>query len=145
VENPAGGGSAVGQVQALAPYECVSESCKVLGGTYTEVTAEKLPWSTEVIQTGGGAFRIRTGNRIKSAGAVFLRNNCVGVKNTQFFAEDAPTFLNNGLSIGAAPAEVEFDQPGSGELESELGGLKFVGRVKVEGYVAQELIEVKSP
>jgi Domain of unknown function (DUF1929) len=146
LENQAGGGSAVGQVQALAPYECVSESCKALGGTYAEVTAEKLPWSTEVLQAGEGAFRIRTGNRIKSTGAVFLRDNCAGVKSTQFFAEEAPKFLNNGIAIGVGPEEVEFDQPGSGELESEaLGGLKFSGKVKVEGYGTEELIEVKNP
>jgi hypothetical protein len=55
-----------------------------------------------------------------------------------------PKVLNDGISIGSGPDEEEFDQPGSGELESEgLGGLKFSGRVKIEGYGGQELIEVK--
>ena len=89
---------------------------------------------------------MRTGNRIKAAEAAFLRVNCVGVKNTQFFAEVAPKVLNNGISIGSAPDEEEFDQPGSGELESEaLGGLKLAGKVKFEGYAEEELIEVKNP
>jgi hypothetical protein len=146
LENPVGGGSAVGKVQAFVPYECVSESCKTSGGSAIEVTAEKVPWSTEVTEVEGGAFRIRTGNRIKAPAAAFLRVNCVGVKNTQFFAEDAPKVLNDGFAIGTSPDEEEFDQPGSGELESEaLGGLKLSGRVKFEGYGTEELIEVKNP
>jgi large repetitive protein len=32
MENPTGGGSAVGKVQAFYPYECISESCKALAG-----------------------------------------------------------------------------------------------------------------
>src|SRR5262249_19784227 len=147
IENPSGGGSAIGKVQTLAPYECaLSEPCKTLGGTATQVTPENLPWSTEATEVEGGAFRLRTGNRIKAAGAVFLRENCVGVKNTQFFAEVAPTVLNNGISIGSAPNEEEFD-PGSGALEKEEagGGLKLAGKVKFEGYGEEELIEVKNP
>jgi hypothetical protein len=123
----------------------VSPSCTTSGGTAIQLTPEKLSWSTEATEVEGGAFRMRTGNRINAAGAVFLRVNCVGVKSTQFFAEDAPKILNNGISIGLAPAEQEFDQPGSGELESEAGGLKLAGKVKFQGYGSQELIEVKNP
>jgi hypothetical protein len=144
MENPTGGGSATGKVQALFPYECVSANCKSSGGTAIELTPENLPWSTEATEVEGGAFRLRTGNRIKAAGAVFLRVNCVGVKNTQFFAEVVPKILNNGISIGSAPDQEEFDQPGSGELESE-GGLKLAGKVKFEGYGSEELIEVRNP
>jgi hypothetical protein len=148
MENPTGGGSAIGKVQAFVPYECVlTATCQTAGGTAIELTPENLPWSTEATEVEGGAFRLRTGNRIKAAGAVFLRVNCVGVKNTQFFAEDVPKVLNNGISIGAEPDEEEFDQPGSGELESEAGGLKLAlaGKVKFEGYGAEELIELKNP
>jgi hypothetical protein len=123
----------------------MSGTCKTLGGTATQVTPENLPWSTEATEVEGGAFRMRTGNRIKTAGAVFLRVNCLGVKNTQFFAEEAPKVLNNGIVIGQLPDEEEFDQPGSGELESEAGGLKLAGKVKFEGYGQEELIEVKNP
>jgi hypothetical protein len=146
MENPTGGGSVIGKVQALFPYECVSATCQTAGGTAIELTAENLPWSTEATEVEGAAFRIRNGNRIKAAGAVFLRVNCVGVKNTQFFAEDVPKVLNDGITIGASPNEEEFDQPASGELESEaLGGLKLAGKVKFEGYGSQELIELKNP
>jgi hypothetical protein len=144
MENPTGGGSAIGKVQAYATYECVSMSCKNAGGTAIEVTPENLPWSTEATEVEGGAFRRRIGNRIKAAEAVFFRVNCVGVKNTQFSAEVVPKVLNNGVAVGVAPGEEEFD-PGSGELEGEAGGLKFAGKVKIQGYGGQELIEVKNP
>jgi hypothetical protein len=145
-ENPAGGGAAVGKVQGFVPYECVSESCKALGGSAIQVGAEELPWSTEATELEAGGFRMRIGNGFKAAGAGRLRINCVGVKNTQFSGEGAPRVLNNGTSIGSVPGEQEFDQPGSGELESEaLGGLKIAGKLKVQGYGAEELIEVKSP
>jgi hypothetical protein len=146
LENPAGGASALGKVQGFVPYECVSASCTSLGGTAIEVTPEKLAWSTEAIEAEGGAMRIRSGNRLKAAGADFVRVNCVGKLNGQFAGEGAPKFLGNGLEIGSFPGEEELDQPGSGELESEAnGGLKFSGKLKVQGYGAQELVEVKNP
>jgi hypothetical protein len=63
-----------------------------------------------------------------------------------YFGEVAPKLFSNGASIGALPGEYEFD-PGSGELTSEgHGGLKFgPGKVKIEGYGGQELIEIKHP
>jgi hypothetical protein len=138
LENPTGGGPPIGKVQAFAPYECVSGNC--------EFTAENLPWSSEVTEPQPSVFRIRSGNGSKAPGAVFVRENCVGSKNVQFFGEVAPKFLNNGTSIGIKPEEEEFDQPGSGELASEgLGGLKFSGKIKTQGYAAQELIEIRNP
>jgi phosphodiesterase/alkaline phosphatase D-like protein len=145
LENPAGGGSALGKVQGFVPYECVSASCTSLGGSASEVTPEALPWSTEAIEAEGGAMRIRSGNRVRAAGADLVRVNCVGKVSGQFVGEAAPKFLT-GLEIGAVPTEEEFDQPGSGELESEAnGGLKSSGKLKVQGYGAQELLEVKNP
>jgi PKD domain len=146
LENPTGGGAAIGKIQAFAPYECTSESCKALGGTAIEATAEALSWSTEATEAEAGAFRMRTGNRIKAAGAVFLRVNCVGKINAQLTGEDLPKILNNGSAIGSKPGQVEFDQPGSGELESgAVGPGKISGRFKIEGYEEEELIEVKNP
>src|SRR5262249_28935745 len=84
-------------------------------------------------------------NKLKSGPAVFLRVNCVGKINAQFTGEFAPKLLNNGLTIGAVPAEVEFDA-GSGELENEPNGpLKYTGKFKTQGFGAQELIEVQNP
>ena len=93
---------------------------------------------------------MRTGNRIKVAGAVFLRVNCVGVKNTQFFAQVAPKVLNNGISIGSAPDEEVLQAEGATgrNLESESEAflpLTAKERIKVMGFGGQELIEVKNP
>jgi hypothetical protein len=146
LENPTGGGAPIGKIQGFAPYECVSESCKALGGTAIEVTAETLPWSLAVTEPQPGVFRMTSGNSSKVAGAAFMTVGCVGVKSIQFFGEYAPKVLGTGHSIGAGPTEEEFDQPGSGELISEgLGGLKFAGKIKVEGYVEQELIGLNNP
>jgi hypothetical protein len=146
LENPTGGGAPIGKIQGFAPYECVSESCKALGGTAIEVSAEMLPWSLAVAEPQPSVFRMTSGNGSKAAGAVFVTVKCVGVKSIQFFGEYAPKVLGNGRSIGASPTEEEFDQPGSGELMSEgFGGLKFAGNTKIEGYAAQELLVVENP
>jgi hypothetical protein len=118
-----------------------------LGGTGIEVTPEKLPWAGEATEPEAGVFRIRTGNKTKTANAGFVRVNCVGAKNVQFLGESAPKALNNGVAVGALPDEDEFDQPGSGELESEtgLGGVKMAGKLKTEGFGEEELVELKNP
>jgi alpha-tubulin suppressor-like RCC1 family protein len=143
-ENPAGGGAAIGKVQGFFFYECVAETCKTMGGTKIEVTPEKLPWNAEVVEPEEGVFRMKTGNRAKTAGATFLKVNCEGISKPQFSGEDAPKILNNGISIGATPAETEFDA-GAGELESEIGAARLEGKLKGQGYSAQELVEVKNP
>jgi hypothetical protein len=146
LENPTGGGSAVGQTQGFDDYECVSSSCTAQGGKGIEVTAENLPWSAEATEPEEGVLRAKNGNKTKTAAAAFQRINCIGVRNTQFAGENTPKFLNNGLSIGAFPDEEEFDAPGSGELESEaIGGTKIAGKLKTDGFAAQELIEIKNP
>jgi hypothetical protein len=43
VENPIGGGLAVGKGEAQANYECESASCKLFGGKI-ESTPDNLPW-----------------------------------------------------------------------------------------------------
>jgi hypothetical protein len=148
-ENPTGGGTAVGKLQAEVYYECVAEQCKALGGTEIEITGEKLPWIEELIEPEAGLFRIKIGKKGNTAEAIHLTVNCKGetkdVVKVEFYGEVAPKVLNNGLSIGAAPDEGEFDA-GAGELESELlGGGKTTGKLKVEGYSAEELLEVRNP
>jgi hypothetical protein len=146
LENPTGGATAVGKVQAAVSYECVSESCKALGGTAIEGSTEQLPWSAEAIETETGGFRIQNGPQTQAGGAVILRLNCVGKVNAQFVGSGAPLVLNNGTTLGIKPGEQEFDQPGSGELENEpFGGLKLAGKLKTQGYAAQELIGVQNP
>src|SRR5262249_48454688 len=116
------------------------------GGTAIEASPEKAPWGVELTETEeGGGFRMRSGNKLKSGPAVFLRVNCVGKINALFTGEFAPKLLNNGLTIGAVPAQAEFD-PGSGELENEPNGpLKYTGKFKTQGYGAQEVIEALNP
>jgi hypothetical protein len=136
-ENPTGGGVAVGQMQALFPFECTSASCTALGATI-EVTPEKLPWARELFEEPALFFREQTSG-------INLRVNCVGHTNALFQGEDAPKILNNGTAVGLKPGEAEFDA-GAGELPSEgFGGAKLAGKLKVQGYAAQELIEVRNP
>jgi hypothetical protein len=144
VENPIGGGIAVGKSEAEADYECVSASCAAFGGKI-ESTPENLPWLEELTEPEPGVFRIKVGKKGKEPGSIFVRAKCQGLFNEQFFGELAPKILNNGVAIGALPGEAEFDA-GAGALESAFFGAgKTAGRLKGQGYGAEELIEVKNP
>jgi hypothetical protein len=149
LENPTGGGQAKGQVQAFSPYECANPACIAMGGKFVELTTEHLPWNAEIIESPSGstpAFRQKMGVKSEKGGkgSVEFFYNCEGALKAHPFGETAPLILNNGLVIGAAPGEIDFDA-GAGELESEIGGFKPEGRIKQQGFAAQELIEVKNP
>jgi hypothetical protein len=159
-ENPVGEGAAIGKVQAFAPYECESPSCIALGGKGIQVTAGKMPWVAEAIEPKPGVFRQKTGhksltpgkkpNEVTEPAFVDFNVNCEGVTTPEFFGENRSLVLNNGISIGAGPGELELQpakvNPESPDLESELvGNGETEGTVKVEGYGAEELIEVKNP
>jgi hypothetical protein len=120
VENPTGGGPATGKVQGLAPYEC---------SPGVEWVDEGLPWSLEVTEPQPTVLTMRIGNGSKAPGAIFLTEHPSGVQHS---GEVAAKLLSNGLGIGAIPGEYEFS------------GL-FGGKAKIEGYAAQELIEIKHP
>ena len=144
-ENPTGGGAAKGQVQAFYPYECVAETCKALGGTKIEITSEKMPWNAAVTEPEAGVFDQVTGKKGEKggSGSIEFFVNCEGVTKPHFFGENVTKIQNNGLAIGSAPGEQEFLQ--TQNLESEIGAGETIGKVKVEGYGAEELIEVKNP
>jgi hypothetical protein len=145
LQNPTGGGAAVGKVQAFFPYECQSASCLTLGGKELTGTADKLPWKTEVTEPDQGVFRQRTGEKGNNTESIHLLMNCEGVEEWEEFGGWSPKFLNNGQAIGLLPAELEFDA-GAGELESvAIGGVATHGTVKVQGYGQQELLEIKNP
>jgi hypothetical protein len=145
-ENPTGGGSAIGQGAAFTAYECTAGNCLTLGGKFIEIVPEGLPWTGEITEPEENVFRGRGGNKLQAPGMVKFQVNCEGVTKPSFSGENTPKILNNGLAIGSAPGESEFDQPGSGELESPIAGPGTVtGKVKGEGYAAEELIEVKNP
>jgi hypothetical protein len=148
-ENPIGGGAIVGEVQAFNAYECPSASCESLGGTRLEVTPEKLPWHGEVSEPQAGVFTSPFGERGKGAGSIYFRATCESptktIVNAQFYGETAPRIQNDGIAIGAGPGEEEFNES-SGGLESESVGIgRPEGKFKVEGYAAEELLEVKNP
>jgi len=146
LENPTGGGQATGQVQAFSPYECVSNTCIGQGGKFVEVTTEHLPWTVELTEPSAGVFRQKIGVKGEKGGkgSAELFYNCEGVTKVHPFGENSPLFLNNGLSIGATPGEIEFD-PGSAEFESEIGGFKTAAKLKTMGFSSQDLLKVKNP
>jgi hypothetical protein len=146
LENPTGGGQATGQVQAFSPYECANAACIAMGGKFVELTTEHLSWNVEITEPSPAVFRHKMGVKGEKGGkgSVEFFYNCEGAIKEHVFGETAPRVLNNGISIGSIPAEIEFDA-GSGELESAVGGFKPEGKLKQQGFGAQELIEVKNP
>jgi len=146
-ENPTGGGAAKGEVQAFYPYECVAETCKTLGGTKIEIVPEHLPWAAAVTEPEAGVFDQLTGHKGEKGGgagkSIEFLVNCEGVTKPHFFGENGTKILNNGLAIGQTPGEQEFLK--APNLESEIGAGETEGKVKVQGYASQELIEVKNP
>jgi len=159
--NPVGGGPAAGQVQGFYPYECVDATCTtVLGGKAIHVTPGKLPWSGEVFETPTKGFRQKTGhkgptknvkpNETTEPEFIDFTVDCVGVTTPEFFGEQDPLLQNNGTAIGSGPGEEQLEPEAtnaeSKDLESELVGTgSTTGKVKVEGYGAEELLEVKNP
>src|SRR5262249_29549968 len=103
LENPTGGGAAIGQLQAFEPYECVNSSCIALGGKQIVLTPEKLPWNSEVTEPEAGVFRMATGKKGEKggSGSIEIQETCEGIATAQFFGALAPKILNNGISIGA--------------------------------------------
>jgi hypothetical protein len=146
LENPVGGGNAIGKVQAHFPFECVNANCIKMGGKFVELSAEHLPWRVEVTEPSAGVFRQKTGTKSErgGAGSIEYLYNCEGISKPHPFGELSPLSLNNGTAIGLKLDELDFDLGGS-ELESEVGAWKVGGKLKTQGYAAQELIEVKNP
>jgi hypothetical protein len=145
LENPTGGGSATGVVQAWTPYECSDTTCSNALGTL-EVVSEHLPWIVAVTEPSAGVFRLNTGKKGEKggSGSIEIDWNCSTIAKINAFGEFAPRFLNNGLSIGAAPGQISFDVE-SGELEGESRGIPLIRTQKYQGFGGQELIEVKNP
>jgi hypothetical protein len=146
LENPVVGGNAIGKVEAWFPYECIEAGCMKQGGKFVEISPEHLPWRVDVTEPSPGVFRQKTGTKSERGGAGSMEFlwNCEGFAKVHAFGEVSPLILNNGTTIGLKPGEIEFD-PGSLELESEVGPRRFSGKRKVQGYAGQELIEVKNP
>jgi len=159
-ENPAGGGAAGGKVQAFYPYECVDAVCTSAGGELKVKAGTTLPWVASAQQAKPGEFWQKTGfkgptpnkkaNPLTEPGQIEFNINCTVIGAPDFFGENDTLAQNNGVSIGSVPGELQFfhesENVNSHNLESELFGPgETLGKVKVQGYGSQELIEVKNP
>ena len=157
-ENPAGGGRAVGKVQAFFPYECTDETCTVALGEIKVKAGSTLPWKAEVMENASKEFFQKTGfkgptenkkaNPATEPGQVEFNVNCTTIGAPDFFGVQYYKILNNGVSIGAVPDGLEgLGESATGRsLESEtFGPGEPKSSLRVEGFGAQELIEVKNP
>jgi hypothetical protein len=160
-ENPVGGGAAKGKVLAVSPFECTSAQCTGAGGTAYFQTTAKLPWVTEAIENTPGVFREKVGHKgpvenKKPAETepefMDFTAHCVNVvpPEVEFFGEQDLLIRDNGVSVGAAPSQIEFQpekvNPESHNIESELvGKSEMESTLKLMGYAGQELIEVHNP
>jgi hypothetical protein len=140
VWNPIGGGAGKGETQASATFDCESNLCAIEAVVY--VVPEELPWVSELQLTG-----LAKTNSIRShTEKVKLDVTCeLSVAHFQgSYQPGAPAGEDKGTSPGH-PGFLEFDQPGSGELEEVgLGGSSAPrGTVRELGYAEQEIIQAK--
>jgi hypothetical protein len=120
------------EITVYVLYECTSPTCK----KGLEVTAEGLPWPTELVEVAG-VIRDKIGTAAKP---VKIRVKCAEpVLNTVFEGELTPKWVNN------SPSYVEFGE-GSGHLtSSEVGEGKVTGKEFISGTEKAENILVKNP
>jgi hypothetical protein len=135
-ENPTGGGPAKGKVQAFTPYECNDPTCATSLGEIKE-TAGKLPWQTEASVPKAGEFG-------EKSNSVAITEDCTTIMEATFAGEVDPHIVA-GISIGALPSELRSEKE---VLKNELKPeetLELTASAKIQGFGAQELIEVKDP
>jgi hypothetical protein len=141
VWNPVGGGAGKGMTQASAVFDCETNLCAA--GNVVNVVPESLPWSGELV--GGGLPKT---NEIRSHNEkVKVDVTCNGLSTAHYqgsYQPGAQAGEDKGTGM-AHPGFLEFDQPGSGELEEvELGGSSAPrGTVREFGYAEQEMIQAK--
>jgi hypothetical protein len=147
--NPTGGGAGEGLTSQFAPFACEQELICPTKTTGVAVKPEVLPWKNLLTEEVVGTIRQET-NGVKvdiicSEGAVVIAELKFVIpaaeKGQRPHAVEGTEALHPGL--------LEFDTPGSGELELEgsLDGVagRTEGAVKILGYNAQELIASKNP
>jgi hypothetical protein len=117
LENPLGGGPAVGKVQSIGFSRCVES---------ITLTGEKLPWKIAVV-TEGGVFRAIIGEKGNHPESIGITASSAGVPLVQYFGQLSP------LVVQPPPDELRFDET-SGELETlpPTNG-KFAGSLRFEG------------
>ena len=142
IDNPAGAAPGVGSTQLFVAYHCESTACPFT----SVVTAESLPWSSQ-LESEGSLIRAKTtGVKIKSD----CQKEGGSEGSTTFVGSDAP-LAPAGVRKGSSaksPGFLEFDA-GSGTLEKEGSSgavqARIEGEVKMLGYEEQELINAKTP
>jgi hypothetical protein len=159
-ENPTGGGRSIGKIQAFYPYECTDPHCTTQLGEIKVTNGSTLPWKAEVMENAAKEFFQKTGfkgptenkkaNPATEPGQVEFNVNCTAptIGASDFFGVQYYKILNNGISIGSSPDEEELQAEGATgrNLESEtFGPLETKSSLRVEGFGAEELIEVKNP
>lgn len=158
-ENPVGGGRGIGKVEAFFPFECTDETCTVGSLGEILVTAGKLPWKASAWSPEGKLteFWGRTGFKGATANTeptepefVQTHINCTTTVQANFFGENDTKTLNNGITIGSTPGEVQAFQTKenaqSVNLETAAIGVGEVKKkLKGEGYGGEELLSVKNP
>ena len=135
VENPSGGGAGKGTLLGVASYGCVAPACESAGGK-AEMAPEKLPWSSVLIEEAA-LFR----DKLEGIG---LRAICAAREQSVLFHGSLRPEATNGFLIGAAPSKLEFGA-GSGSLESTVGAGELSGKMKLMGYDAEQLTQVRNP
>jgi hypothetical protein len=140
--NPVGGGAGEGATDAWAVFDCETTFCAA--GTVVNVVAEELPW-TSVLTEGSGLAKTLTFRSHTNKAKVDV--TCNGLSAAHFEGSNQPgAQAGEDKGTGAAhPGFLEFDQPGSGELEEvELVGTSATrGLVHTLGYTEEELLQVK--
>lgn len=133
-ENPTGGGAGKDAVQNFAPYECTS-TCPV----EIKITAEALPWPTELVEKEGKIKDQTVGAKLRFKCQIGEETPLL---NTVFSGNNDPE-PKNGTALGK-PSEDRYLGTGEEELVSpELGKGKTEGKVKSQGYNATELVTQK--
>ena len=135
-ENPTGGGAAKGKVQAFTPYECNDPTCATSLGEI-KVTAGKLPWQTEASVPKAGEFG-------EKSNSVAITEDCTTIMEATFAGEVDPHIVA-GISIGSAPSSLISEKE---VLKNELKPeetLELKARAAIQGFAAEELLEIKDP
>jgi hypothetical protein len=126
--------------QVWGPYECVSPLCASAAGSIEVQTSLGFAgnWTAELTEVQAGVIRDQWP-------LVSVSFSCPQAYSTASFAGSiAPRFVGDGTAIGSVPEEVAFDA-NSPTLTGADGALTLGGRIKVEGYGAEELTTVRNP
>jgi len=148
-----------GTVQGYAAYNCTGPLCEVagepvevtpLGKATNPVTKAKetvgritTPWETVVNEPEPGKWKLKVGNKVEASETKILFGVvCAAQALKAEFHGELNIAGEGGTVIGSAPAKLTFEKAATGELESTIGTGTVEGKVKLQGYEAQEVLTV---